>query len=281
MFEPETYRANRTAVGYTTGYCLIVSRELLVRCRAEREVISDTATLCRLARLLKKCAFDRSGVTVAPDLKSGSTGNGIDRWPSLSEFMGVHGAPPFLARRGLLCGILPETEFDGLDMSCAIDEAVRTQWVSHGYRGMFRQIACQLEGQYDVVCLFHYLEHATDPAEEIRAAHAVLAPGGLIFIEVPNPECLYARVFDRLWGGWLQPQHLNLLSVRNLDRMLEENGFEPVWLEGTHGQPQHDVTLSALLFMKWLAPKTGMPWQPTPTLLDPVLAVLSGYLVAL
>ena len=134
--------------------------------------------------------------------------------------------------------IFPNTEFDGLDMGSSIDEAARAGRVSRAFRGVFLEIAPQLIGRYDVVSCFHYLEHVPEPVEDIRAAHAVLAPDGLIVIEVPNPECWYARVFGRFWMSWFQPQHLNLLSSRNLCRLLRDNGFEPVLLEGSHKRRQ-------------------------------------------
>jgi SAM-dependent methyltransferase len=162
--------------------------------------------------------------------------------------------------------IFPNTEFDGIDQSCSIDEAVRMGWLNRGFQGFFPDVAPRLTGQYDVVSIFHCLEHVLEPIEEIRSAHTVLAPDGLLIIEVPNPECWFARVFRRFWQGWFQPQHVNLLSFGNLSRLLRHNGFEPVLLEGTYTQTQFDATFTTLLFLQWLGPKTGMPWQPPATI---------------
>ena len=43
--------------------------------------------------------------------------------------------------------------------------------------------------RYDVVSMSHYLEHTLDPRAEIAAAARAPAEGGLLFIEVPDPEC--------------------------------------------------------------------------------------------
>ncbi len=69
--------------------------------------------------------------------------------------------------------VLPDTRFDGLDLSDAIDEAERRQWVERGYRGLFTDLADELPGAYDVVSMHHYLEHTRDPAAELEAAATV------------------------------------------------------------------------------------------------------------
>ena len=40
--------------------------------------------------------------------------------------------------------VLPDTRFDGLDLSDGIDEAERRQWVERGYRGLFTELADEL-----------------------------------------------------------------------------------------------------------------------------------------
>lgn len=163
-------------------------------------------------------------------------------------------------------GELPDTEFHGLEMSAAIEEAVRAGWVDRGYRGVFPDIAPELAGQYDVVSSFHCLEHVPDPPLEIRAAHTALVPGGYLLIEVPNPECKFGAMFGRFWMPWLQPQHLNMYSSKNLCELLRQHGFTPVHVEGTAREDQFDILASALTLLGRLAPRTGMPWQPPPTI---------------
>ena len=43
--------------------------------------------------------------------------------------------------------VLPDTRFDGLDLSDGIDEAERRQWVERGYRGLFTELADELRGR--------------------------------------------------------------------------------------------------------------------------------------
>ena len=160
----------------------------------------------------------------------------------------------------------PQTRFDGLDLSAGIEEAERRGWIDHAYRGLFPDVAPSLAGQYEVVSMSHYLEHTLDPRAEVVAAAKALAPGGLFLVEVPDPECVLGRLFGRFWLPWFQPQHLHLLSVKNLERLLREQGFEPlVWHRGETHHPL-DFFLATSLFLNWLLPKPERPWLSPPGL---------------
>jgi hypothetical protein len=155
----------------------------------------------------------------------------------------------------------PKTGFDALDLSESIDEAVRRRWVDTGYRGLFPDKAPELEGRYDVVSMSHYLEHTREPEDEIRAASIALGREGLLMIELPDPEFRLGRVLGKFWLPWFQPQHQHFLSVKNLGRLLEENGFEPlVWHRGSAHQPV-DFWAGAYLLLSFIAPKADVPWR--------------------
>jgi ubiquinone/menaquinone biosynthesis C-methylase UbiE len=161
--------------------------------------------------------------------------------------------------------LLPETHFEGLDLSESIDQAVRRRWVDRGIRGLFPEVAPELAAvgeSYDVVSMSHYLEHTLDPAAEIEAAARVLPSGGLLFIEVPDPESRLGRLFGRGWLPWFQPQHLHFLSVKNIHRLLVERAFEPlVWHRGEAHQPT-EFTYLTLFALNRLALSADVPWRP-------------------
>ena len=155
----------------------------------------------------------------------------------------------------------PGTRFDGLDMGSSIEHAERAGWVQCGYRGFLPDLADSLAGEYDVVSLFHCLEHTPDPMAELAAAYTVLEPGGLLVIEVPDPESRMGRVFGRFWFPWFQPQHLHLLSVKNLTRLLRRAGFEPEVVQRGPAHIQVEFSSTLMLFLTWLAPRTSGPWR--------------------
>jgi SAM-dependent methyltransferase len=159
-------------------------------------------------------------------------------------------------------GLWPETRFDALDLSESIEEAVRRRWVDEGFRGLFPDKAGELAGRYDVVSMSHYLEHTREPEAEIRAAATALGPKGWLMIEVPDPEFVMGRILGRFWLPWFQPQHQHLLSVKNLTKILEAHGFEPMtWHRGAAHQPV-DFWAGAFLVLSAIAPKPDVPWRP-------------------
>jgi SAM-dependent methyltransferase len=156
---------------------------------------------------------------------------------------------------------LPDTAFDGLDLSESIDEAQRRGWIGTGYRGLFPDLAPKFAGGYDVVSMSHYLEHTREPADEIAAAHTALAPKGHLMIEVPDPDFVLGKLLGKYWLPWFQPQHQHLLSASNLDKMLRAHGFTPIaW----HRGPAHqrvDFFFAWWLALDGLAPPPHLPWR--------------------
>jgi SAM-dependent methyltransferase len=207
----------------------------------------------------------------------------------LEGLFGFH-ANPYLARAKIVAGtttpsrwldvgaghghfccvareVWPEARFDGLDLSESIDDAVRRRWVDRGYRGLFPDVAPTITEKYDVVSMSHYLEHTRDPAAEIEAARKVLPAGGLLMIEVPDPDSRMGRLLGSYWMPWFQPQHQHLLSVRNLERLLRANDFEPVvWHRGEAHQTV-DLTFLAFTLVAQIARPIDLPWRSrTPAL---------------
>ncbi|MEU1166592.1 class I SAM-dependent methyltransferase, partial [Streptomyces sp. NPDC005921] len=90
--------------------------------------------------------------------------------------------------------VLPGTAFDGLDFTDGVELAAREGRVEHAYRGAFPDLAPDLTARYDVVSMFHYLEHGTDPDRELRAAHETLRPGGHLLIDATDADADVAVV---------------------------------------------------------------------------------------
>ncbi|WP_150135710.1 class I SAM-dependent methyltransferase [Streptomyces hyaluromycini] len=160
--------------------------------------------------------------------------------------------------------VLPGTAFDGLDFTDGVELAAREGRVERAYRGAFPDLAPDLAARYDVVSMFHYLEHSTDPDRELRAAHETVRPGGHLLIEVPDPESRYARLLGRWWLPWLQPQHLHFIPVANLRARLTELGFTVVAEQHAEAHDPVDLLAAVWLALDHTAPREDAPWLPTP-----------------
>ncbi|HEY3142047.1 MAG TPA: class I SAM-dependent methyltransferase [Acidimicrobiales bacterium] len=189
------------------------------------------------------------------------------------------------ADRGQFCLVAselwPDTRFEGLDMSEGIEDGERRGWVSRGHRGQLVELADDLAGSYDVVSMHHYLEHTPDPRAELDAATKLLQPGGHLLVEVPDPEFPLARLMGNWWGSYLPAQHLHLLSIGNLERLLVERGYEVV--RRTRGRAHvlgSDFAWAAYLLFQRVAPPINFPWLPRPSGLARARRMLGFGLVA-
>ncbi|MCC6587040.1 MAG: class I SAM-dependent methyltransferase [Bryobacterales bacterium] len=156
----------------------------------------------------------------------------------------------------------PEARFDGLDISEGLDEGVRAGWIDRAYSGFISDWASQLKGEYDVVSLFHCLEHSPDPVRDLDAVWEVLVPGGLLVIEVPNPECRLGRLLGRFWMPYFQPQHLHLFNASNLANVLKEHGFETQRTAFNEAHTGADLFFCVLLAVGSISePNLPLPWR--------------------
>jgi 2-polyprenyl-3-methyl-5-hydroxy-6-metoxy-1,4-benzoquinol methylase len=80
-------------------------------------------------------------------------------------------------------------------------------------------------GSFDVVVMWHVLEHVVDPVEHITRIRELLRAGGIFGIRVPNIDSFGASV-GKQWWQWLQvPEHLWYFSPVTLRRFVEQFGF--------------------------------------------------------
>jgi SAM-dependent methyltransferase len=80
-------------------------------------------------------------------------------------------------------------------------------------------------GSFDVITMWHSLEHVHDPMEILRQAYFLLSPRGKLLIATPNIESLPFEWFKHCWYGLDLPRHLTHFSPNTLTWMLERSGF--------------------------------------------------------
>jgi 2-polyprenyl-3-methyl-5-hydroxy-6-metoxy-1,4-benzoquinol methylase len=78
---------------------------------------------------------------------------------------------------------------------------------------------------FDVVTMWHSLEHVHEPLPVLRSAHRLLAPGGRLLVVVPNFDSPAYRWFGPAWFGLDLPRHLTHFTSPTLRHMLERAGF--------------------------------------------------------
>lgn len=84
------------------------------------------------------------------------------------------------------------------------------------------------ERPYDVAVLSNVLEHALSPRDMLRHVKRILAPGGQVWISLPNVNSALAKRYGASWVNWHVPFHIAHFSQDRLLRLLAEEGFEIV-----------------------------------------------------
>lgn len=84
------------------------------------------------------------------------------------------------------------------------------------------------ERRFDLITMWHFLEHDYDPARTLRRARDLLAPEGRLIIEVPRLDSLSFRLYRERWPGLQAPQHTALYSKASLLGMLEKAQLDVV-----------------------------------------------------
>jgi SAM-dependent methyltransferase len=81
-------------------------------------------------------------------------------------------------------------------------------------------------GPFDALVAWHVLEHTRDPAAELDRAFALLRPGGVLGLRVPNGASFGARVAGVWWPWAAPPDHLWYFTPSSLRAFAEQRGFE-------------------------------------------------------
>lgn len=79
--------------------------------------------------------------------------------------------------------------------------------------------------KFDVIVIWHVLEHLSDPQESLHKCRQLLASGGSLFVEVPNFGSWQAGLFKSRWFHLDLPRHLFHFTPATLAAALREAGF--------------------------------------------------------
>lgn len=143
---------------------------------------------------------------------------------------------------------IPSWQGDGklLDIGCAtgtfLDVMKALGWETHGVElNPTAAAAAEAKGHqikvgpadvehhppasFDVIYLWHALEHTHSPARTLAAIKRQLKPGGSLVMAVPNFNALQRRIWGESWPASEVPRHLYHFTRPTLRRYLEDAGF--------------------------------------------------------
>jgi 2-polyprenyl-3-methyl-5-hydroxy-6-metoxy-1,4-benzoquinol methylase len=82
--------------------------------------------------------------------------------------------------------------------------------------------------RFDLITLWHVLEHLVEPRSALENICQSLATDGLLFIEVPNWHSVGRLVRGRRWAQLRPPEHITFFSGQSLRALLADVGMTVV-----------------------------------------------------
>ena len=82
------------------------------------------------------------------------------------------------------------------------------------------------QSDFDVITLWHVLEHIPDLQGSIEQLKRLLKPNGILILALPNFESWDAKHYGAFWAGYDVPRHLWHFSKDAVDSLFSSSGFE-------------------------------------------------------
>lgn len=84
----------------------------------------------------------------------------------------------------------------------------------------------KISGLFDVITLWHVLEHVHDLQKTLLDLTAKLNSGGYMFIAVPNPLSFDALHYKAQWAAYDVPRHLWHFNKKNMEQLLTNSALK-------------------------------------------------------
>ncbi|MFQ3682370.1 methyltransferase domain-containing protein [Roseiflexus sp.] len=82
-----------------------------------------------------------------------------------------------------------------------------------------------VSGYFDLITLWHVIEHLPHPLATLREVRRLLRPGGQVIILTPRWGSLESLLFGRYWSGLDLPRHLWFFDDCSLQLLIERAGM--------------------------------------------------------
>lgn len=111
--------------------------------------------------------------------------------------------------------------------------------------------------KFDVITLWHVLEHIHNLHEQITYFNNWLKPNGKLIIAVPNIESYDAAYYGKYWDALDVPRHIYHFSPSNLKQIVEQHNFaltatHPLFLDAYYVSMRSEWHKGTSKFMAYL-----------------------------
>lgn len=81
------------------------------------------------------------------------------------------------------------------------------------------------EHSFDVITLWHVLEHVHNLNVRLEKIHKLLKPNGTLVLALPNPEAFDSKYYVNYWAAWDVPRHLYHFKKNDINKLSIKHNF--------------------------------------------------------
>jgi 2-polyprenyl-3-methyl-5-hydroxy-6-metoxy-1,4-benzoquinol methylase len=132
---------------------------------------------------------------------------------------------------------------------------------------------------FDVVTIWHVLEHVLEPGKYIEKVADLLAPDGKLIVEVPNFNSWSRKLTGKYWLGLDLNYHLFFFTPRSLSLLLENCGFK-IMLIHTFSL-EYSTFISAQSILSRITKTDNLFFRSLESNIFTLRTILHGFLISL
>lgn len=127
-----------------------------------------------------------------------------------------------------------------LTQGVEVDPGARRQAVkNHALDVIPYMEAIPSQEQFQVVTMWHVLEHVSDPGRTLKKIYSLLSDGGFLVVAVPDRGSWDAAHYASDWAAYDVPRHLNHFRGADVQKLLHDHGFTtlrtaPMWMDAPY-----------------------------------------------
>jgi ubiquinone/menaquinone biosynthesis C-methylase UbiE len=116
-------------------------------------------------------------------------------------------------------------EVSGIEISAQAVDIARIQMKVEAAQKTLEEMQNTSE-EFDVITLWHVLEHFHDPFDALQRVRKLLTKNGACFVEVPNWHSLKFMLASHKWQGGNHPRyHRSFFTAKTLARAFQKSGY--------------------------------------------------------
>lgn len=119
----------------------------------------------------------------------------------------------------------------GIDIDKYAIKIAKDHGVHHAYVGTYKVLKRFPDNYFDVIRMYHVIEHLYEPGDCLHLIKKKLKPDGELIIGTPNNTSVVARLFGKYWYNLDTPRHLVIFNPSILIKLLNDMDFMNIKLE--------------------------------------------------